>query len=121
MCAAFEEYEEVWETMPLNFSEDNVTRLASKHSGAAGALRAEAIELSNWRLRFGCALEEFRVVVADMVSWMSNSSPPWAAYRAMISCRLVVLDNRPGVRPVWLRETFRRAIAKIVMRAAGDK
>ena len=58
MCAAFEEYEEVPETVPLDFTEDDVTWVASKLSGAAGVMGAEAMELRNWLLHFGCASEE---------------------------------------------------------------
>ena len=47
--------------------------------------------------------------------------PPWAAYRALVACRLVALDKRPGVRPVGIRETLRRALANLAMRAAGDQ
>ena len=79
------------------------------------------MELRNWLLRFGCASEEFRVVVASLDDWMTNSSPPWAAYRALMACRLVALDKRPGVRPVGIGETLRRALAKLFMRAAGDQ
>ena len=43
MCAAFEEYEEVPETVPLDFTEDDMTWVASNISGAAGVLGAEAI------------------------------------------------------------------------------
>ena len=46
-CAAFKEYEEVPKTVPLDFMEDDVTWVASKLSGAAGALGVEAIELQN--------------------------------------------------------------------------
>ena len=56
-CAAFEDYEEVPETVPLGFTEDDMTWVASKPSGDAGALGAEAIELINWLLRFGLMLE----------------------------------------------------------------
>ena len=59
------------------------------------------------------------VVVSRLADWMANSSPPWATYRALIACRLVALDKMPGVRPVGIRETLRRALAKLVMRAAG--
>ena len=52
---------------------------------------------------------------------MTNSSPPWAAYCALMDCRLVALDKRPGVRPVGIGETLRRALAKLAMRAAGDQ
>ena len=78
-CAAFEEYGEVPKTVSLDFTEDDVKWVASKLSGAAGALGAEAIELQNFRLSFGWASEELRVVVARLVDWMANSSPPWAA------------------------------------------
>ena len=76
MCAAFAEYKEVPETVPLDFTEDDVTWVASKISGAAGALGWEAIELLNWLLCFECASEELRVVVTSLVDWMDNSSPP---------------------------------------------
>ena len=39
-CADFEEYKEVPETVPLDLSEEDVMWVASKLSGAAGALGA---------------------------------------------------------------------------------
>ena len=36
-------------------------------------------------------------------------------------CRLVVLDNSPGVRPTGIGETLRRDLAKLVMRASEDQ
>ena len=74
-CASFEEYEKVPETVPLDFTEDDVTWVASKISGAAGALGAEAMELGNWLVRFVCASKELRVVVARPTDWMANSPP----------------------------------------------
>ena len=68
VCAAFEEYEDVPKMIPLDFTEDDVTWVASKLSGSAGALGAEAMELRNWFLCFGCASEEFRVVVASLIN-----------------------------------------------------
>ena len=120
-CADFEEYEEVPEMVPLDFTDDDVMWVASKLSSAAGALGAEAIELRNWLLLSGCALEEFRVIVARMADWMVNSFPPWAVYHALMSCRLVALDKRPGVRLMGMGETLHRALVKLVMRAAGDQ
>ena len=52
---------------------------------------------------------------------MANSSPPWAAYRALMACRLFALNKRPGVCSVGIGETLRRALAKLIMRAAGDQ
>ena len=75
-CAAFEEYGDVPETVPLDFTEDDVTWVASKLYGPEGALGAEAMELHNWLLCFGCASKEFRVVVAFLAEWMANSPPP---------------------------------------------
>ena len=57
VCAAFENYREVPETVALNFTKDDVMWVASKLSGAACSLRAEAIELRNWLLFFWCASE----------------------------------------------------------------
>ena len=120
-CAAFGKYEEVPDTVPLDLLENNFTWVASKLSGAAGALGAESIELKNWLLCFGCASDEFRVVVSYLSGLVANSSPPWANYRAMIACRLVALDKFPGVRLVGIGETLCRAITKLFMRAAGDQ
>ena len=98
MCVAFEEYKEATKTAPLDFLEDDVMWVVSKLSGAAGALRYEAIELSNWLLCFGCASWDFRIVLTNLADWISNSPTPWAAYHAMLACRLVAMDKRPGVR-----------------------
>ena len=68
------------ETVPLYFMEDDVTWVASNLYGAAGALGAEAIELINWLLHFGCASEELRVVVTRLADWMVYSSLLWDAY-----------------------------------------
>ena len=38
-----------------------------------------------------------------------------------MACGLVALDKRPGVRPVGIRKKIRRALAKLVMRAAGEQ
>ena len=54
------------ETVPLDFTEDDVTWVASNISGAVGTLGAEVIELINWLLFFGCASEKLRVVIARL-------------------------------------------------------
>ena len=52
---------------------------------------------------------------------MANSPPPWATYRTLMAYHLVALDKRPGVLPVGIGETLCRALAKLVMRAAGNQ
>ena len=110
------------ETVPLYFMKDNVTLVASKLSSTAGTLVTEAMELRNWPLRFRCASEKLRVVVASLADWVDNSFPtPWAAYCALMACRLVALDKSPGVHPVGIGETLCRSLAKLVMREVGDQ
>ena len=38
-----------------------------------------------------------------------------------MTCHLVALDKRPGVRPVGIGETLHQALAKLVMRVAGEQ
>ena len=38
-----------------------------------------------------------------------------------MACCLAALDKRPGVRPVGIGYLLRQALAKLVMRAAGDQ
>ena len=57
MCEAFKEYKKVPKTLPLDFTEDDVTWVASNISGAAGTLGVESIELRNCPISCDCALE----------------------------------------------------------------
>jgi hypothetical protein len=43
---------------------------------------------------------------------LNNESPPWAAYRALMSRRLVALDKQPGVWPVAISKIWQWCIAK---------
>ena len=52
---------------------------------------------------------------------MANYSPPWAAYRAMMVFRLVVIDKRLGMCLVEIGETLFQAFAKLVMKSSGDQ
>ena len=74
--------------------------VASKLLGTAGALGAEAVELCNWIVCFGCVSEELKVVVAKMAAWMANSYPPRFAYCKLMACHLVMLDKSWGVRNI---------------------
>ena len=95
--------------------------IVSKISGAADVLVAEAIDPMNWLIYIGCVLDELRVVFVKLSDWMSNYSLLWAVYCALMAYRLVLIDKRLGVRPVGIRETIRRALARLVMRASGDQ
>ena len=121
VCSAFWEYGKVPKTVLLDFTEDDVTWVASKISGAAGAMGAEANELRNWLLHFGCVSVELRVVVPILYDWMANPPPPWAAYCALIACGLVELDKNPGVSPVGIGGKLCWSLAKLIMRVSGDQ
>ena len=69
-CAALEEYDDIYETVPLNFMEDDMMWFASKLPGAKGALGAEEIDLHSWIIQFRCASEELRVVFVNIDYWM---------------------------------------------------
>ena len=64
---------------------------------------------------------ELQKALADFTSWIANESPPWAAYRALRSGRLVALDKSPGVRPVGIGETWMRFDSKCVLFVAGGE
>ena len=52
---------------------------------------------------------------------MGNGRPPWAAYRALVSGRMIVLNKQPGIKPVGVGETWRRLIVKCLLRVTGPE
>ena len=88
------------ELTPVDITDDTVTAFAGRLSGGAGPGGTDSVLLQNWLLRFGAASAELRRIVRDFVEWLGNGQPPWAAYRAMMSGRLIALDKQPGIRPV---------------------
>ena len=86
MSAYFEGYEEVPETVPLEFSENDIVWVLSNLTGATGDLGAEAIELCNCLIRFGCISEELKVIITKLSNWVDISSPTWAAYCSLMYC-----------------------------------
>ena len=50
---------------------------------------------------------------------MANEFPPWAATRALLVNRLMVLDKCPGIRLIRISEIWRRLLAKCVLKVAG--
>ena len=73
------------------------------------------MDLRNWLLRFGVESQALREEMAEWANWLSNESPPWAAIRAMMACRLLGLDKEPGTRPMGIGEIYRRLWAKCVL------
>jgi hypothetical protein len=99
-CIAFEQYDEVPMALPTDCTSEDLEALALRMSRSAGPNSFDDVMMRNCLLRYGRALSELRQEMADWVEWLSNESPPWAAYHALMCRRLVALDKQPGVRPV---------------------
>ena len=54
--------------------------------------------LKNSLLRSGKASAELREEMVTWTEWLGNESPPWAAYRALMGRRDVVLDKETKFR-----------------------
>ena len=105
--------------VPVDITDDVVLAVAGRLSGGAGPGGTDSISLQHWILRFGAASRALRLIVAEMGEWISNGRPPWAAYRALMSGRLIALDKSPGIRPVGIGETWRRLLAKCLLQVTG--
>jgi hypothetical protein len=93
---------------------DTFEVVASKLTSAAGSWGTDAIDLHNWLLWFGKESE------ALLREEMASANPSWAAYRAMMACRLNALDNKhPGVRPVGIGKIYRHLWVKFLLKAIG--
>ena len=92
----------------MDITEDAVESIGRKLSGSAGPGGTYSEALQGWLLKFGDYSKKNRISVESFVDWLVNQNPPWAAYRAFMSSRLVASDNLPGVCPVGLGETWCR-------------
>ena len=72
-----------------------------------------------WIMKSGEDSTSLRTSIETFVDWLANGSPPWAAYRAFMSGRLIALDKNPGVDPVGVRETWWSIFSKIVLKVMG--
>ena len=109
------------ELTPVDITEDMVTAVAGRLSGWAGLGGKDSVSLQHWLLRFVAASAELRLIFGDFVDWLVNGRPPWASYIALMSGRLIVLYKQPVIRPVRVRETWRRMMAKCLLRVTGPE
>ncbi|KAI2490418.1 hypothetical protein MHU86_24150 [Fragilaria crotonensis] len=94
---AFEPYPDLPAPVPVCVTQDDVEAISSRLAGAAGPGGTDAVDLANWLLRFGRESEALREEMAAWTNWLANTSPPWAAYRAVMANRLVALDKQPAL------------------------
>ena len=116
-CSAFERYEEILETAPLDFLEEVITWVVSKISGALGALGAEALKLKDWLLRFECVSEELWFEVEGLEYFLEKSYPLGQITEPFWPIGLLLLTSAHQVRPVGIGETLRRALDMLALRA----
>ena len=107
--------------VPVDITDNVVAAVAGRLLGGAGPGGTDLVSLQHWILRFGAASGELRMIVAEFGEWICNGRPPWVAYRAIMSGRLIALDKCPGIRPVGIGETWRRLLAKCLLRVTGKE
>ena len=86
--------------IPVAITEESLEPVARKRLGSSGPGGTDSEELQGQLLKFVEDSTILRTSVETFVDWLSNGSPPWAAYRAFMYGRRIVLDKQPGVRPV---------------------
>eukprot|EP00804_Cyclotella_cryptica_P006584 CCRYP_008565-RA/>CCRYP_008565-RA protein AED:0.42 eAED:0.42 QI:0/0/0/1/0.33/0/4/0/373 len=107
--------------VPIDCTIEDVEVVANRLHGSAGCSSVDAALLKTMLLRFQQASTTLRVEMVLWVHWLANTSPPWAAYRAMKQGRLVALDKQPGVRPLGIGEIWLRAVSKCVLKDCGKE
>ena len=109
------------ELTPVDITDDMVTAVAERLSGGAGPVGTDSVLLQHWLLWFRAAIGELQLIVRDFTEWMGNGRPPWATYRALMSGRLIAVDKQPNIRPVGVVETWRKLMAKFLLRVTGPE
>eukprot|EP00804_Cyclotella_cryptica_P019798 CCRYP_009693-RA/>CCRYP_009693-RA protein AED:0.29 eAED:0.30 QI:0/0/0/1/0/0.14/7/0/1059 len=105
--------------IPIDCDPVAVESVAKKLTGAAGCSGVDSALLKSCLLRYGKASSDLREELLEWTLWLSNTAPPWAAYRAMRQGRLVALDKNPG--PVGIGECWIRAVSKLVLADCGKE
>jgi hypothetical protein len=110
--AAMKHYEELSDFIDLDITSEHVENVAKKMSGAAGLSGFDSSARKFLLLSHGQASNCLRSVIAKFSQWLSNDTPPFAAFRAALANRLIV-------RPIGIGDVWRRLIAKCVLSVAG--
>ena len=95
----FEHYDEVPAAMTTDCTPEDLETLALRMSRSAGPSSFDAVMLRNCLLRYGRASGKLRQELAEWVEWLSNGSPPWAAYRALSAEDLSRWTSSQGYAP----------------------
>ena len=107
------------EMVPVDITDNVVLAVVGRLLRGAGPGGTDSVSIQHWLLRFGAVSGEIRQIVSELGEWLSNGWPPWAAYCAMMAGLLIALDKSPGIRPIRIGKTWRRLMAKCLMRVMG--
>eukprot|EP00957_Ditylum_brightwellii_P100489 7660363-Ditylum_brightwellii.AAC.1 len=89
--------------------------------GAAGPGDVDLIAWQGWLLCFCAASCCLHKSVAAVACWLANTLPAWAAYRAIVTGRLIALDKCPGVCPVGVGEILLCMLSKCIIPVCGEE
>ncbi|KAL7477563.1 hypothetical protein ACHAW6_003395, partial [Cyclotella cf. meneghiniana] len=118
-CISFHEYGPPLDIIAVDCPAGNAEKITRQLCGSAGCSGMTAKTLKNMLLCHGRASADLQDELTAWATWLANTSPPWASYRAMRQGRLVVLDKQPGIRPLGIGETWMRAVSKLVLAQCG--
>ena len=93
-----------------------VCRALRAHTPRRGCV--DAADAEEYLVAYEGASNNLRQAMANFCEWLANTSPPWAAYRALMTRRLVALDKEPGTRPVGIGSIWLRCISKLLLEEA---
>ncbi len=97
-----------------------VRRAALNTRGAAGS---SGVESDTWRrmcTRFGDVFNDLCYTLASCARRLATSFVDSSSLQAYISCRLIPLDKKPGVRPIGIGEVLRRILGKATLYLLRD-
>ena len=87
------------------------SRLPSGGKTLWGDRTVDGIMLCSWMLQHSAHSECLPVEIAKWVGWLSNGSPPYAAYWVLNMVRDLAADKCLEVQPLGCRETWMHLIA----------
>ena len=99
---------------------DVIKRAAIQTHGAAGSSGVDAYAWRRMCTSFGDASASLCDSLSSVVRCPYTVTIDSAILMPFIACRLILLDKRPGVRPIGIGNIPRRIIAKAILFSIGD-
>ena len=121
LFAKLETYEDTPIFIPVHITEEAVKLITRKLSGNSGPGGTNSEALQRWLVKFREDSTRLCNSVEACIDLLDNGSLPWAAYRAFMSSRLIMLYKQPDVCPVGVGNTCRRLFTKIVLKVTGPE